>query len=345
MKGWILDLVEKKIDEMQYNSVLAQFVLSKDETWNIVLCRFVFNVEPPQENKTHVKTENFAIEDFSLSLTEFKEFLTYLKDSNTDEVVSEINNEPESAVLYKFGSYNLCFVGTCPVAELEFYGRNETARLHGIPKPVFYTDYYIMNKIGGRIPRDVDLGNLEIPFKDCVDAINHHWGTTWEHHHLNNNPCRFFMPIYDASIAKASLKNGREFHIKLELNPKTKQEDLSLSVIAKAEGHNYSERHSIVTNPLIIDIKFTPNDATILLYKHGEKLDEYQYYDSTGLAGEVLSKTEKSKKILNNKTKQKKLKLLSYHTNEGTINWSKLGFFIGIPSFILGIIAILIVTI
>jgi len=50
---------------------------------------------------------------------------------------------------------------------------------------------------------------------------------------------------------------------------------------------------------------------------------------------------QKSKKILNNKTKQKKLKLLWYHTNEGTINWSKLGVIIGIIAASFTIIGII----
>jgi len=55
---------------------------------------------------------------------------------------------------------------------------------------------------------------------------------------------------------------------------------------------------------------------------------------------EILG-SQKSKNILNDKTKQKKLKLLWYHTNEGTINWSKLGTIIGIIAVSLTIIGII----
>ena len=89
MRGPILDLVGNKMSEFKYRSVLARFILSKEnETWDVVACRFIFKPEYPESpfEIHHVNEENFTIVDFSLQIFEFNMFLDFLKTSLTSAI-------------------------------------------------------------------------------------------------------------------------------------------------------------------------------------------------------------------------------------------------------------------
>lgn len=275
------DLIRKKISDLGYNSVNARFVWAKDGFWKVIICRFIFDLNQPKNNETLLKKDNFTIEDFSLSLEKFYEFLDYLKRIHGKQI--QVTNSKQNIsphLLFKIGNYELCLIGDYPSRELEFYGRQIMSRNHGIQKPSFFTHYYINSSVLGRIPRDLDLADYEVPLRDGVEAINYFWKTNYEHHHLNSVSCEFFMPLYDANISKVALDNTR-FKIKFEINSNTKKDDLSLSLVAMAPGHVHREKYKISNESMEIDIRFTPNDATLYLNKKGKRIDVYNYYPSS----------------------------------------------------------------
>jgi len=273
------NLIREKINELDYKSVNARFVLVKDYRWKVLICRFIFDIDDPHKHNTLLKKENFAIEDFSLSLEEFQKFLNYLK---TVDIGSGVKIDSDSDItenmLFRLGNYKLCLAGNFPSRELEFYGRQIMLLHHGIQKPGYFTSYYIDSKIGAQLPRNLDLADCEIPFRDGVEAINHFWKTNFEHHQLNSRNCQFYMPTYSASLEKVSLDNTK-FKIKFDIGSNTKKEDLSLSVIAKAQGnHRYNKKHNISSEKMEVDIRFTPNDASLYLVKKKKTIDEFNYY-------------------------------------------------------------------
>lgn len=272
-------LIRKKINEFDYKSVNARFVLVKDYRWKVLICRFIFDIADPHKHNTLLKKDNFALEDFSLSLKEFQKFLNYLKTVDIGGAVKiDSDTDVTENMLFKLGNYKLCLAGNFPGRELEFYGRQIMLLHHGIQKPGYLTRYYIYSKIGAQLPRDLDLADYEIPFRDGVEAINNFWKTNFEHHQLNSHDCQFYMPIYDASMKKVSLNNTK-FKIKFDIEPKTKKDDLSLSVIAKAPGnHQYHERHGVSNEKMEVNIGFTPNDASLYLVKKGKTIDVFNYY-------------------------------------------------------------------
>jgi len=266
----IPDLIKKKIKEFDYNSVTAQFALVGDEGyWKTIRCRFILDIDPPHGAKTLFKKDNFVLVDFSLSLEEFQEILDDLENFDM-----ELNGE----MCFKLGNYPIFFGGNFPGRELEFYGRQIMIRSHGIQKPAYFANYYIHQSVAGQLPRDLDLTDYEIPLRDGVEAINYFWKTNFEYHEINSHNCQIYMPIYDASIKKVSLDNTK-FKIKLEINPSTKKDDLSLAIIATAPGnHQYRKKHKIMKDEMEIDILFTPNVASVHLNKNGKNLDVYNYY-------------------------------------------------------------------
>ena len=272
------DLIRKKISDLGYNSVNARFVLAKDSFWKVIMCRFIFDLNQPKNDEILLKKDNFTIEDFSLSLEKFYEFLDYLKQIHGQQI--QVTNSKQNIpphLLFKIGNYELCLIGDYPSRELEFYGRQIMSRNHGIQKPSFFTHYYINSSVQGRLPRDLDLADYEVPLRDGVEAINYFWKTNYEHHHLNSVSCEFFMPLYDANIRKVTLNNTL-FKIKFEINSNTKKDDLSLSLVAMAPGHSHREKYKISNETMEVDIRFTPNDATLYLNKKGKRIDVYNYY-------------------------------------------------------------------
>jgi len=272
-------LIRKKINELDYKSVNARFVLVKDYRWKVLICRFIFDIDDPHKHNTLLQKDNFALEDFSLSLQEFQKFLNYLQ---TVDIGSKVKIDSDQDItenmLFRLGNYKLCLAGNFPGRELEFYGRKIMSLHHGIQKPGYMTKYYMYSKVAAQLPRDLDLADHEPPFRDGVDAINYFWKTNFEHHQLNSHDCQFYMPIYDASMKKVSL-NNTIFKIKFDIGQNTKKDDLSLSVVAKAPGnHQYHKKHNIPNEKMDINIGFTPNDATVYLVKKGKKIDVYNYY-------------------------------------------------------------------
>lgn len=273
LRGPILDLVGNKMGEFKYHSVLARFILSKEnETWDVVACRFIFKPEYPEPpfEIHHVNEENFTIVDFSLQIFEFNMFLDFLKKSNTEENLKIASQETRSGLTYKFGDFELCFVGLCPISELQFNGRIDNMRIHGIPQPGFHTEYYIDNSIAGNIPREVNLSFREKPFTDAIDAINFYWNTDSQHHEFSSKRCHFFLPVYDASMSKISVKDTI-ITVHFEISPETKKEELSISVIAKAESHSYNKLHELESTRQKIDIKFTPEQEMYFYIKMEKK--------------------------------------------------------------------------
>ncbi len=302
----IPDLIKKKINEFEYNSVTARFVLVRhiDDYWNIVRCRFILDIDHPNEDHTLFKKDTFAFQDFSLSIKEFLELLDCFED--VDVRTEELRHES----CYRMGNYNIFIDGNFQSPELEFYGRQQMTMHHGIQQPAYFARFYIHQSVAGQLPRDLDLTDYEIPLRDGVEAINHFWKTNLQHHELNSHDCQFYMPIYEASIKKVSLSNTT-FKIKLEISPSTKKDDLYLAVIATAPGnHQYRKKHKITKDELEIDIHFTPNDASLHLNKKGKKIDVYNYYppgqfDDFRIKDELISeqKTNFTEEAIHEQTK------------------------------------------
>lgn len=83
----IYRLIKEKIVKMGYKSVTFRLALLKErDVWKIFLASMVFANESPQSHKQLVKTDGFVLEDFSLSIEEFNNFLEYLRKVNVGNI-------------------------------------------------------------------------------------------------------------------------------------------------------------------------------------------------------------------------------------------------------------------
>ena len=111
------DVTYTQINELTvkkgYTSVNLRLVLIKEENrWKVFLAHAIFGYEESGGNLTHIRQDDLVIEDFIISVEEFNKFLEYLKRVNVSSVNLDGNKViVNDEVLYKIGTYKLCFVG------------------------------------------------------------------------------------------------------------------------------------------------------------------------------------------------------------------------------------------
>lgn len=273
----VFETIVDKVKKMGYNSATLQLALLKQgNLWKIYMARMILDMQKPSVQKTLLKTEDFALEDFSISIDEFDRFLEFLKKSYVGNVTFQ-GNHPDipAEYFYKIGKYRICFVGNFPGKELYFF-RRDIGKSHGIDKPLYFIDYFIHGSVRSMNYHSVDLTNQEIPFKDVLDAINHFWHVKYEAYQASSVSFPFYFPVYDASIASCEFKNGK-FIIRIDVDDSVaKREELKISVIIEKKPE-FRQRFQVVTNAIEIPLNSEPDYALIYLTKNGEKIDEYYY--------------------------------------------------------------------
>ena len=273
-------LIREKISEFDYKSVKAQFALLKEEeTWKILMSRFIFEKKEPVENKTLIKKENFVLEEFSLPVFVFDEFLRYTERGYISVIKIE-NGKPAITDhhLYGIGDYDLCMVGNFPSRELYFYGRKSMNQNHGIDHPTYYVDWSIHSSVVVTSQLRLELIDHDPPFRDYVEAINHYWGTDFERYGGLHGGCHIYFPIYEASIESCEVQMSG-FRVHIETNEEyVKNDDLTFSVIANNEKQKFRRKYPVTNEPIEDDIGFVPQYATFFLHMGDKKLDQFEFY-------------------------------------------------------------------
>lgn len=275
----IKNLIRDKVTELGYESVTARLALVKDENWKVFISKFIFDLKKPTSPKTLIKKNDFALEDFSLSIEEFYQFLNYLDKVYVGNI-KILNNKIELTddLLFKFGNYKLCFAGNFPSKELYFYGRQVVEEHHGVSRPTFFVDYAIHQAAAGVMKKEIEFLDYKIPLRDGIETINYFWKTNYEHHSMTSNRCNLYLPLFDASIKNCVL-DSTQFQINLDVDPtQTELNELSLAIIANNKGHEHRKKHPVNNKELLIDVGFVPNYASIYLNKSKMKIDEFNYY-------------------------------------------------------------------
>ena len=275
----IRNLIKERIDKYGYNSANFRLALMKEgELWKIIIAKIVLDISNPQGQKTLLNENNFALEDISVSLEEFRQFLDYLKAVYVGNIKfqgSSVNITTD--ILFKIGSYKLCFVGNFPSRELYFFGRQVSKEYHGIDRPIYQADYAIHDSVTAKAYHKLDLTGHEVPLRNVTEALNYYWGTHYEQHSMYTGSS-IYMPIFDASIASCNLE-GTCFKLEFDINTsRTKTSELSLAVIAQGKDSEYRKRHELSNSKLEIDLGFKPNYASIFLNKDKVRIDEFNYH-------------------------------------------------------------------
>lgn len=275
----IKNLIRDKVTELGYESVTARLTLVKDENWKVFISKFIFDLKKPTSPKTLIKKNNFALEDFSLSIEEFYQFLNYLDKVYVGNV-KILNNKIELTddLLFKFGNYKLCFAGNFPSRELYFFGRQVAEEHHGVSRPTFFVDYAIHQAAAGVMKKEIEFLDYKVPLRDGVETINYFWKTNYEHHSMTSNRCNLYLPLFDANIKNCVL-DSTQFQINLDVDQtQTELNELSLAIIANNKGHEHRKKHPVNNKEMLIDVGFVPNYASIYLNRGDMKIDEFNYY-------------------------------------------------------------------
>ena len=272
-----IDLVRNKIQENDFRSVDFHFALvEQDNIWRIFVAKIIFSENEKQINKTILKKENFALEDFSFSISEFEDFLNYLENVYSGNIIKSGNDfEMNDELFYKFGDYKLSFVGNFPSSDIHFFGRDVAKKHHGIDKPIFTFDYAINNQFSVTQYPQMDFTNFEIPLRNITEVINHFWKTNFEQHSMARD-CKFYFPLDGASISSYEVL-GKKVNISFDTGNYPISE-LTLSVIAENDTMDFRKPIPIKENPLSIDLGFIPTTISFYLFKDKEKLDDLHYY-------------------------------------------------------------------
>ncbi len=279
MENSLKDSIMQIIENYDYQSAKVRLVLVKQVgIWKILISRIILDISRPQENTTLFKEENFAIEDIYLSIMDFKDFLGYLDNVCIGKISPEGKAEINDNVVFKLGSYKLCFVGNYPGKELMFQGRQKAKEHWGIDAPFYSAEYAIHTSVSAGTYPQLDLSGAKIPLRNASEAINYFWGTKYDQHNISNY-CTIFMPIFEASIKLATFKeNMLDLQIDIDEN-RVKPKDLSLGIIAENKSQEFREKYSIEKKQFNIDFKFIPDQVSIFLYYKSKKLDELNHYD------------------------------------------------------------------
>lgn len=279
MGNSLRDSILKIIEDSHYQSAKFRLVLVKEEGfWRILISRVILDISKPQENTILIREENFAIEDIYVSIEDFKEFLNYLDNVYIGKISPEGKAEINDNVVFKLGSYKLCFVGNYPGKELNFQGRQKAREHYGIDAPFYSADYAINTSVAARSYPNLDLTGAKIPLRNAIEAVNYFWGTKYEQHSISNY-CSIFMPIFEASINSATFKET-SMDLKIDFNEKrVKLDELSVGVIAEKKPQEFREKFKLDKKQINVDFKFVPNAVSVFLYYKSKKLDEMNHYD------------------------------------------------------------------
>lgn len=275
----IREKIKQKIASMSYNSANFQFGLIKEnEEWKIAIGRIVLDIDQPQGHKTLIELESLRLEDFSVSIKEFEEFLEFLGKSNIGNI-QFIDSTPQLTELnyYTLGNYRLCIIGNFPTDELYFLTRQMGRDYHGIDKPTYHLPYAVNTSVMAKSFARIDLTGYAIPFRTMAEAINHFWGTKYDLYQLQSNGFNLYFPIYSASITRCKVKDTQ---VKLELDIATnlvKPDQLSIGIIAQNQNQTFRDRYKVLDKTFEIKLELIPEDIHFYLIKDTEKLDEYYW--------------------------------------------------------------------
>lgn len=278
----IRDFINTRIEKKNYQSINFDLALIREAGfWKILFTRIIFDIATPQPKKELLKNDNFVISKYSIPVGEFENFFQYLT-----SVYSGAMNIPvefgkiSDTLLYSIGDFKLCFAGNFPGSNIDFFGRHRTREIYGIDLPMYTINYNIHSSSLPHSYYDLDVISKEIPKRDVFDAINYHWKTKYQQHDISYRGCCIGMPVFDASISRCKIKDTKLI-VGYDVNTTIVNDDeLTLAVIAEAEGHEYRKNHKISGNEISIDIGFSPSRVDIKMYKDTEKLDQYNYYAS-----------------------------------------------------------------
>lgn len=275
-----LQIIEKA-KNYGYKSAKIQLALVKDiNIWKIVMGKIFLDICNPKENHTHLKEENFALEDIWITFDYFEKFMNYLGRVYSGDVFKDGKTEITDELLFKFGDYKLCFVGNFPSKELRFQSSQDGKNHYGVDYSFYYQDYAINSSVAAERYPELDLTGAEIPLKSMFEALNYFWGTRYEEHTSLSHYCSIYLPIFEAKIESFEIRD-KEVSIKITANEdRTKLEELSIGFIAKdTSGKDYRKKYVLQKNVLDVKLEFNPNQIYAYLYLKKKKIDECDYYN------------------------------------------------------------------
>ncbi|MBI5147391.1 MAG: DUF4145 domain-containing protein [Thaumarchaeota archaeon] len=274
----IYNLIKSEIKEHGYNSANFKLALLKEgELWKVIMTKIILDISKPIEPVTLLKENNFALENISISIEEFNKFLDYLKTVYVGNIKFEgasVNITEE--MLYKIGNYKLCFVGNFPSGEL-YYTSRQDAELHlGIDKPIYHADYAIHDSVTTKAYHKLELIGHKIPLRNVAEALNHYWGTHYEHYNMYTGSM-IYLPIFDASIKHCKVKDNQ---LKLYLNIDTKLvglDQLSIGMIVQSRNQTFRNSYKITSDAFELKLDLIPDDIQFYLIKNTKKIDAYYW--------------------------------------------------------------------
>jgi len=276
------DEIRQKIIEMLdygYRSAKFRLALIKEGGfWKILVSRVILDISEPEENKTLFQEENFALEDISVSIDEFKKFINYLGNVHIGNISPEGKAIISKELQFPIGNYYICFVGNFPGSDVSFQSRQYATSHHGLDKPFFIVNYYIHQSISVRSRPRLNLTRAELPFRNATELINHFWGSRFDEGSMEHS-CNMYFPTFEASIANFKL-NGNNLKLKFDFDSKlTNIGNLSVGIIAEHESDIYRKIHTLDNTYLDVDLGFTPTSVSVFLNNKGKRIDDYNHYD------------------------------------------------------------------
>lgn len=273
-----MDLIRNKIQENNFRSADFNFALvEEDNIWRVLLSKIIFSKKPKRKDETCIRKENFALECFSLSITEFEDFLQYLEKVHVGNVLKSGNEfQMNDDLFYRFGNYKLSFVGNFPSRELCFCGRQTMEKFHGINKASFTFEYSIHANFSAGSHPTIDFTDHEVPLRNIYEAINYFWKTQYQQHSISSHSM-FYFPVEDANIEACEVLDKK---INIKFDNLHDADEVTLSVIASnnTNGLEFRKKFSISANYFSADVGFVPTSVHFYLNRKNEKLDEYIHY-------------------------------------------------------------------
>ncbi len=294
----------KKIDEYGYKSAKFRLALIKEESfWKILVSKIILDISEIKEEEIFLKEESFVLQDVSVPISKFKEFIEYLGRVHIADISPQGEAKISKEVQFTIGDYDLCFIGNFPGTTLDFFGREVAKDHHGIDKPINTVWYAIHQSVAVKKYPKLDLTGAEVPFRNVTDAINYFWKTNYEPSSLNHS-CNIYMPIFEASISSCRIDDGGfeipgSILLEFDIDPKrTKKEDLTCGIIAECrsksfrgerdgmfveeeiDADTFRQQFSIDEHNLVsVNLDFMPDLVNIYLNHKGKRIDEYNYYN------------------------------------------------------------------
>jgi len=280
MEEEIRNQIKKKIEGYGYKSAKFRLALIKEDPfWKILIGSIILDILEPKENKTHLKEENFSLEDIYLSIEKFKKFLDYLGHVYVGDISPAGTATITKETQFSIGNYDLCFVGNFPSSQLFYQSRQYAEQHHGLNRPFYLADYSIHQSVSPKSHSKLNLTGAEIPLRNASEAVNHFWETHYDESALRYQ-CGIYMPLFEASISSFNLYDKRDIVLEFDIEPKrVKIEDLSFGIIAESDSDSYRVKHVIRTKTEGVSLEFEPRSVSIYLNHKGKRIDEYNFYD------------------------------------------------------------------